>query len=918
MVADSVLKTEDKFDLTGDNDNDSGAVLTQKEIHPLALEGAKRLISQHSAQTPVIIKSWGTPDVVHANIRQSLIDFGYEIGMAEDMAEKLVEHAEVHSETSRVKYGANIIALKIEVSKEKPNAQFETGALESQRIDGLTNQAQIAGATTVAVGFSTSGTTTTALRDSVGEIMQAMAGASQAVWIDFEAPDKSELQGMANDAALSAMAQIAGGGLAPEQVAELLAEIQSYNDMGLLAPEMLNALQNMNQIQVQAMEGNFDGIKELSQSIIEDLSTALESGDVSPEMIATAIDALQAISDTHGLKTVIDMKGLMELTQDVQVVQLAEKLGVIAEGLEGADRTTLEELIEQLSELGNTELLSHLDTIQEHLESVGIEGAELTAITADIDSLKELVTQNLPLDQKLEVLAEMGAQNLMDLLQELNGLDDLPPELAELLEQLDVENLTIEELKEALAGNGDPALVEAVQNVVITLQNPEIQAALPQVALNQVNQFLATQSALVEAVTAKAIVSELSSAIIDLNSTSPEAVKIQEVIDRLEAGESIDTIDPAIIEAVADKLDSSVAAKLNTAAQTLQTATAENITIGADTRIELNNLIQSGDLDASLTSRLKQVVETGDLNTAVSAIGLATYGTDAVPTTVDFSASAVSQQVNAIIENNADSSIPTTPTTENLQTATDVIQKLDSNTPPTISEIVEAVQRLNTVEGISPVEIVQINTIKEKLISSLPSQAQTEQATALTQGHKAPNIKPSDNPQRFENKTVESIQKENEVEGKSKLEEKEPQKSEPTNKQEPSSETKEAEFQKLKEPAKEPENRSETQETSKTETPKTAEPPKVSEAFTTTADVKVNAEAGKADRQAAREVAKARKQFKKAKGQENKGCPPGCSCAKEANSAAGGRVSTKAKVTTSVNDNTKDTTYTHSSSYKPN
>lgn len=620
MAANLALKQSKRFTPYSDNNNDFGAILSQKEIHPLALEGVKRLISHHSMQTPIVIKSWGTANSVYIDIRQSLITFGYEIGMAKDIAEKLVEHAKSHSEASRAKYGANIIALKLEVSKQKPATQFETGALESQRIDGFSNQAQVAGATTVAVGFTTSGTTTTALRDSVGEIMNAMAGASQAVWIDFEAPDKSELQGISNNATLSAIAQIADGGLAPEKIAELLVEIQSLAEMGLLAPEMLNVLQNMQHIQTQAIEGNFDNIKELSQEIIKDLSTTLETGDISLDIISVAIELLQTISDTYGLKTVIDFKNLIILKQNLQTTQLIKKLSVIASTLEPVDRTTLEEFIEKLNKAEGAEVLSSLDIIQEHLESVSIESIGLSVLTAEINSLKELVTQNLLLDQKLEVLAKIGAQDLMDLLQELDGLNELPLELKNLLEQIDIENLTIEDLKEALAGNGEPALVRDLLNVAITLQNPEIQAALSQTTLNRVNQFLTVQSALVEAITTKAIVSELTVTIIDLDPSSAEAAQIQEVIDRLEAGESLDKINPSIIEAVADKLHQSASTKLRSIIQSINNVAIKNTTIGADTHIELTKLIQSGDLKTPLVSDLEQALEKGDLSTAIEVI----------------------------------------------------------------------------------------------------------------------------------------------------------------------------------------------------------------------------------------------------------------------------------------------------------
>lgn len=193
--------------ISGGNDNtQSKAVLTTREIHPLVKEAAKRLINYHTAQTPVVIESWGTAKYVYREIREKLIAFGYQIDMAENMAQKLVDHAVDHAEANRSKHGSDIVALKLQVSNAKPDPQFETGALDVQRLDGKSDSAEVAGATSVAMGINTGGTFTTALRDSVGEILNSYALMGQALYILSELPDKSELQGVAHQAAMSAVA----------------------------------------------------------------------------------------------------------------------------------------------------------------------------------------------------------------------------------------------------------------------------------------------------------------------------------------------------------------------------------------------------------------------------------------------------------------------------------------------------------------------------------------------------------------------------------------------------------------------------------------------------------------------------------------------------------------------------------------
>lgn len=623
--------------LKSDNDNASDAVLTQKEIHPLALEAAKRLINHYSAKTPVVIKSWGTAGIVYEELRETLINFGYRIDMAEDMAERLVDHAVDHAEMSRAKYNANIIALKIEVSKLKPEAQFETGALEVQRIDGITRHAQVAGATSIAIGINTGGTTVTALRDGVGEILQAISGSSNAVWVYFEAPNKSELEGVANEATMAAVVEIAGGGLSPEQAEVVMEKITMLVEAGLIAPEVAVALQNLHQIRGQAAQGNFDGIKALSQSIISDLSNAMDSGAMSADMVGAFVDALQLVSKTYGLQSVMDMKGLTNL--------------------------------------------------------------------------------------KLEVLAVQGAKNVMGLLRDLQETEGLPPEISEILEQLDIDNLTVEQLQEALAGKGNSTLVDAVQNFIVQIQNPAVQAVLPSMTADKVTQFLSENKALVDAVTVKVTVSELSSAITDLDASSPEAMAIQEVIDKLEAGDFFETIDPALLQMVADKLEGVVVVvhQKVEAAQLIASVQSDPI------------LMKNADVRQTVTQAVMRGIDTPRAVESVRAsVALASYGANPVTMSPSFSPPAVVQQVSAIAANISKPTAVDKVTIKNLTAVAEAVEKFTGNPKPSINDIVNSVQRINTELGkVPPAEAAQLQALKDKFIQTLPLQVRQEQKSAL-------------------------------------------------------------------------------------------------------------------------------------------------------------------------------------------
>jgi len=508
--------------IAGDNDNDtsSRAALTSQEVHPLVQESARRLIGYHSDRTPVVIQSWGTSEIVYGEIKDQLINIGYKADISEEMSAKLVDQAIEHAEQSRSKHAAKIIAVKVAVSKLRPETQFETGALEIQRIDGHNPNAQVAGATSVSMGFSTSGTYTTAVRDAVADIMDAMVSANSSVWISFEAPNKSELEGVANDAALSAIAEIAGGGLEPAQIEALIEKLNMMAEAGLIAPEIMSAIGNLGQIQALAAAGNMAGIAELSKMMMADLTAAMEGGNANLELISAIIEAVNAISNRHGLHSVIDMNGLNNLKQQVQTALLIEQLEGISATLSGADKDTLDAMIEEMGDLEGVDLLEHLDAIEAHLQDLGIDVPEIAA-------LQDLIIQNLPLDQRLEILAARSADSMMDLLQQLNGAEGLPPEIAELLADIDVDNLTIEELKEALATKGENAqLIESLQAIIIQLQNPDIQTMLPSNIAWEASQFFINNSATVDAVVAQAMVSDLSAMQSALNASSPEAAAL--------------------------------------------------------------------------------------------------------------------------------------------------------------------------------------------------------------------------------------------------------------------------------------------------------------------------------------------------------------------------------------------------------
>jgi hypothetical protein len=612
-------------------DDTSRVSLTSQDIHPLVRAGARGLIGYHRQENPVIAASWGTPSVVFDEIANQLSVY-HGRAIAEDMATALVEHAQDHALSFRGRHPSNVIAVKLEVADTDPEAQFETGAIETQRIDGKTGRADVAGSSGQEVRLTASGTATTSNRADVGAIFAHVR--IKSLWIKFEAPDREELQGIAEQMALNAMAAMAEGGMSAAEIEAVLAKLGDLAAADLLPPQLVQAIQKLGQIQVLASGGELNAearalLAETAQEFMEIVEQALEEGTIQPAMLEVALTALQEISELHNLGDVIPARAISALRQDVMIAVLSEKLGVIAGTLDAAGQETIQAMIDALHDNEGALLVEQLDDMKVALAAMDIPQAQIDGL--DIDGLKTIVTQNMSLQEKLNMFADIGAQDLMDLLQELSAMDadSLPPELAELLEKLDIEGLSLDEIKEALKGEGPHA--EALQQMILALNNPDIQAALPQDALNSVNQFMARHEGLVDAVTTAAVVAQLSQGIAVLDPASPEATQIQEIITRLEKGDSIQDMDPVIIEQIVremgDAAPSELIAAVEKSADIIRDAHAEPVVIGADTQAALNALVVSGDLDVATQTLIEDMladptrVDPAELEKVIEALG---------------------------------------------------------------------------------------------------------------------------------------------------------------------------------------------------------------------------------------------------------------------------------------------------------
>lgn len=758
--------------------------LNSLELSPLTHRAAWSLVEHHQKGHKVEIKSRGHIEHVFEDLTEQFMSFGTTRIIASNLAQALVDDTVQRAEEFSGKVGQKYIGVSAFVAEtfNKSMYQFETGHTELIVIGK--NTADIAGSSGIEVRFTATGTATTSNRADVGQIFASVK--KWGLYIVQEAPGKQELKG------IEAEAQIAMAALGAEMGAEgasmdaggLQAILEQLEELGLLTPEIQEMMQNLAELQELAAQESTPeteaAIKELSDQLTEDLSAAVEDGSIPLPLLEGAVEFIQTLSDTNSLGNVIDMSSLMDLKQDIHVAQIITKLETISETLDGDEKAELDALIEELADMDGAEIIEQLDVIKEHLETLDLPAETMDALFADMDVLKSEIIQNLPLNEKIEFLSALAAEDVMELLQGLDGVENIPEELAEkladLLETIDIESLSLDELKEALAGNGDPEIAKAVQQILLTLNDPEVQAVLPPALAELTVQTLGDHAGLVEAIATQAVVTELQGALAEMDASSPEAAHIEQVIAKIEAGQPISEADSTILAQVVETLGNDAPPQLVEAAATIAEATTTTVE-AANTNIEPKISELSNDTVTFLTSleqhsetispEAKQAITTllqnpqdldalkevratlGDntppeIKTSIAVATLVQHGKTPVTIPPNMTVQAVVQSLNIIADKAKTEG--NTVQAEHLKSSAKIIEKLtDPQNPPTVQEVVATVQKLNSAiaKETNPEIKQQLQKTADHIVTTIPSAVINDLKSVTNQQFAANNNTPN-------------------------------------------------------------------------------------------------------------------------------------------------------------------------------
>jgi len=427
---------------------------------------------------------------------------------------------------------------------------------------------------------------------------------------------------------------------------------------------------------------------------------------------------IAALTDMKDIAQVLANDPANMAAQD-RLAELAGDIAGMVDSLQSGDVPMPESLLSAVR-----------DTLQTLLTNPAIASllpAEALALTADNDNAAGSMIR--------------PAEELLALLETLDGMENLPPELQAILETLDRAGLTAESLAAVLAGQGgDPALTESVKSLILALADPAVMDGLPKDAGAAVQAFMQDNASAVDAVVLAAVVSDLRAAAETLGADSAEAREMIALADRLEAGEiTLKTIEPAALKAMVATLGAqgegaaSAVKMMEQAIRTVENAqSASSVSLSSATLAVLESIAQGNTLDSDARDALKEALKTGDTSKILDLIAerpdlvekIKAAGSNVIDLGQNFSPNAAASQLNAMADLLENSKIPGTHlpaeiqvAIANMESVAKFLQTAGSglySAPDVVPVLAQLDQAIQTAKD--PVRRAEIEAIREQIV----------------------------------------------------------------------------------------------------------------------------------------------------------------------------------------------------------
>ncbi len=545
--------------------DDAPDTLALEVTDALASRAAQHLIVRHRLGQRFDIEALDIPHEALASIAAQLEEAGVSHAMADPLVDALRRYIMTNGGSFVRAANAKPVRINMVVADRMPKARFDQAVTELACLGA--REVKVEGATRVNVRATPSGTSTSSNAADVDAMFANVRGLY--LWIRFEAPTKEELDGMMStvEAALAGAAQSMGGGMGAGELKKLLETLQKD---GVLTPAIEGVINTL--IKIQNGLGR-DGAAKLPaaamDALVKELGALMDKaqaqGMMPPALLNAVTASLVAAAPDHpSVAAFVAEKGFVDPLAGNDNITAAQRLETLIEKIEalkatdGIDPARIAQLTE-IVDKAKADLTSGDVPAVAVLEALGAQLGEMAARGDVPQALADGIAAVMPEIAALRDAPELAqgpaadpaqGEALLAVIEEIAAkiekgeidIKDVPPELQALMEKMGgVETILqkegrearIQVLAEAIVGQGEPALAEAVQNAVLTMADPQAMASLPPEVQQTVQTFIADQPAIVEIAATQTVMREMRTALEGVDPASPAAAEIRQAIETL-------------------------------------------------------------------------------------------------------------------------------------------------------------------------------------------------------------------------------------------------------------------------------------------------------------------------------------------------------------------------------------------------
>lgn len=556
-------------------------------------------ISTQMDKPGLLAKAFGNPAEARRKVTNTLKTLGHQHDIDALCLQALEQYVDEHGEVPN----ASKVIVTAQIADTLPDAEFDSGHRVVIAVDE--NGADFIGASDMGLAIAPGGSITTSRKGEADERLGGIIKTKLFVMINF--PERSELDALEaqQEAAFAAIAEVMSEpAAAADKLDAVIAQIEQLGGISDIdVAQTVELVQNVIELNTLTEAGitpdNQASAQALTQSITEQVAGLSDSlppaiADAAQQTIASATIADIAVSMTapdavarlDGLTTQIQQLNIpaAQKTEAIQLITNAVELKTLSE------TGTTPQTQERVQVLNET-IAAQLTTQAEHLPPAIAAAAQqsVAQVAASAPDIHAAPAMEAP-PTSAQTIPPAAATELAVVIQTLSTADNLPPAIQNIIETLtsgapitpeaimqaaqtksDATPVATPERHEAgqaplnktettpasadthtvPESNTPPQQIAKLQDLIVTLAQPDVQAALPA----QTREAIAPA---IETIAAATAIRDIHHAIAHENLPPATVKEARAVVQALETGTSLRAIEPAKIDVILNKPDSPV------------------------------------------------------------------------------------------------------------------------------------------------------------------------------------------------------------------------------------------------------------------------------------------------------------------------------------------------------------------------